>query len=191
MRLFVVPALLLAAASAAWAINLDAAISGIEDRYNSAKTMQVLFEQTYTGNGRRPMTESGVLYLRQPRRMRWDYSLPKGKLFVSDGKYAYFYSPSSNRVEKMLLKESGDMRTPLAFLMGRLDLRRDFKEFRTKPVGDNLRIVALPTSKKAPYDRVTFVVTPEFQIAQLEVSGQDGSVMRVPVLRGADGPAAQ
>jgi outer membrane lipoprotein carrier protein len=78
----------------------------------------------------------------------------------------------------MKLKESGDMRTPLAFLMGRLDLRRDFRRFEGRSVGENLEMVAFPTSNKAPFDQVTFVLTPEYRIEQLEISGQDGSVMR-------------
>jgi len=31
---------------------------------------------------------------------------PAGKLFLSDGKDIYFYSPNANRVEKMKLKEA-------------------------------------------------------------------------------------
>ncbi len=159
------------------AIDLSEAITRVEERYNSAETMQLLFEQEYRSRGRPPVNEAGVLYLRQPKQMRWEYAKPKDKLFLSDGKFVYFYSPSGNRVEKMKLKESGDMRTPLAFLMGRLDLRRDFREFRSRPVGGNLEILALPTSDKAPYEEVTFVVTPEYRIRTLVVSGRDGSAM--------------
>lgn len=159
------------------ALDVREAIAGIEARYNRPRTMQLDFEQTYTGYGRPPRTERGVLYLRKPRRMRWEYEQPPGKLFLSDGKFVYFYSPAANRVEKMPLKQSGDLRTPLAFLMGRLDLRRDFREFRSRPEGEDLHVVALPKSKNAPYREVVFVVTPEFRIKRLVVRGSDESVM--------------
>ena len=158
-------------------IDVSRTLKGIKDRYNRPRTMQLLFQQTYTGHGRPPRTESGELFLRKPRRMRWEYQIPPGKLFVSDGKHIYFYSPSANRVEKMPLTESGDMRAPLAFLMGRLDFRRDFREFRTRPEGEDVHIVALPKSDRAPYTRVEFLVTPDHRIRRLVVVGQDQSVM--------------
>ena len=157
--------------------GLATVIDGVQRHYNSPKTMQLVFEQTYTYQGRPPRSESGVLYLRKPKRMRWDYGNPKGKLFLSDGKHIYFYSPLTNRVEKMPLKESGDMRTPLAFLIGRLDLRRDFREFRTRPEGEDLHISALPRSKKAPFTKVDFLVSPKFRIKRLVIEGQDRSLM--------------
>ena len=66
--------------------------------------------------------------LRKPGKMRWDYSQPKGKLFVSDGKFLWLYTPDENRVEKMKLKESEDMRAPLAFLLGKLDFDKEFQQ---------------------------------------------------------------
>lgn len=167
----------LAGSAPAAALDLSAAIAGIEDRYNAPKTIQLLFEQTYTWQGRPPRTERGKLYLRKPRRMRWEYSAPAGKLFLSDGQFAYFYSPNTSRVEKMPLKESGDLRTPLAFLMGRLDLRRDFREFRSRPQGPDLHITAIPKSDRAPYTQVEFLVAADFRIRRLVVTGQDRSVM--------------
>lgn len=162
---------------AAPGLDLNAAIPGIERRYNRPRTVQLDFEQVYTGQGRPPRTERGTVFLSKPRLMRWEYSTPAGKLFLSDGKSIYFYSPSAGRVERSPLKESGDLRTPLAFLMGRLDLRRDFREFRTKNLEGRLSITALPKSDQAPYSRVEFLVDAEFRIERLLVVGQDDSRM--------------
>jgi len=161
----------------AGALDIPAAIKGLEARYNRPKTMQLLFNQKYTYQGRPPRSESGTLFLSKPKRMRWDYEDPAGKLFLSDGKSIYFYSPSTRRVEKMPLRESGDMRTPLAFLIGRLDLRRDFREFRSRPEGEDLYLSALPSSKKAPFTKVDFLITPECRIKRLVIVGQDQSLM--------------
>ena len=42
-------------------------------------------------------TESGTLLLLKPGRMKWEYSAPPGKLFLLDGKYAWFYSRGDRR----------------------------------------------------------------------------------------------
>lgn len=152
-------------------------LKGVENRYNRAQTVEVLFQQTYTAPRRGPKTEAGQLFLRKPGRMRWQYTVPAGKLFVSDGKYFYLYTPSANRVERTKVKESDDMRAPLAFLLGRLDFRRDFGKFITRQRGSDLSITAEPRSDRAPFTQVEFRVGPAFEIRELEVTGQDNSVM--------------
>src|SRR5713101_9986765 len=155
-------------------IDVLRTLKGIEDRYNSAQTLQVTFTESYTLQGRKRM-EKGELFLRKPGRMRWQYSAPAGKLFVSDGKFVYYYSPDENRAEKMKLKETDDMRAPLAFLLGRLQFQNDFREFRALPDGPDIFITAIPKSDKLPYTEVTFLVSPDFVIHWLRVKGQDGS----------------
>jgi outer membrane lipoprotein carrier protein len=73
--------------------------------------------------------------LRKPGRMRWDYSQPKGKLFISDGKFMWLYTPAENRAEKMKLQESDDMRAPLAFLLGKLNFQKEFRNLQARPEG--------------------------------------------------------
>ncbi|HUB33684.1 MAG TPA: outer membrane lipoprotein carrier protein LolA, partial [Bryobacteraceae bacterium] len=69
--------------------GLEPMLKAVEARYNHAQTLQVLFHEEYTGPGQPRRSESGTLLLRKPGRMRWDYSSPVGKLFVSDGKYLW------------------------------------------------------------------------------------------------------
>jgi len=152
-------------------------LQGVEKRYNRARTLEVSFQQTYTATRRSAKTESGQLYLRKPGRMRWQYADPAGKLFISDGKYIFLYTPSSNRVERTKVKESDDMRAPLAFLLGQVDFNRDFKRFILRPRGADWSIIAEPKSDKAPFAQVEFRVGPAYEIRELEVTGQDNSVM--------------
>jgi outer membrane lipoprotein carrier protein len=152
-------------------------LKAVERRYNRAKTLQVFFEQTYSVQGRRKIIESGELFLRKPGRMRWEYDSPEGKLFLSDGKFIYLYTRAANRVEKMKMRESEDMRAPLAFLLGKLDFWRDFERFLSRPEGADTRLTAEPKSKQLPYTKVEFVVTPRREIRYLQITGQDHSVM--------------
>ena len=85
---------LLAVAPAALADSaLNHMLKAIEGRYNHAKTLQVLFTEEYTAEGKTRRPESGLLVLRKPGRMRWSYTTPAGKLFISDGKTVYLYTP--------------------------------------------------------------------------------------------------
>ncbi len=118
--------------------DLKSLLHGVEARYNHAKTLEVLFNENYTGQGQPRQSESGRLTLRKPGRMRWDYTTPSGKLFLSDGKQVYLYNPDLHRVERMPLKESEDMRAPLAFLLGKLDFHKEFRDFQMKPEGSDV-----------------------------------------------------
>jgi outer membrane lipoprotein carrier protein len=157
--------------------ELKPLLKNVEKRYNSAKTIRVLFEQTYTPQGKPPRLEKGELFLRKPGRMRWEYTLPAGKLFQSDGKYVYFYSPSTNRVEKSRLKESEDMRAPLAFLLGKLDFDRDFTNYQARDDASGTVIRAVPKNDRLPYTSVDFTVSPDSEITRLLVTGQDNTVV--------------
>ena len=158
--------------------SLDALLKGVEARYNKAKTLQVVFHEEYTPLGRPRRSESGMLQLRKPLKMRWDYDQPKGKLFVSDGKFLWLYTPSENRYEKMKLQESEDMRAPLAFLLGKLNFEKEFRNIQAKPEGPGeQRIFAEPKSDNLPYSAVEFVVGPQNRILSVKVTGFDRSIL--------------
>lgn len=150
---------------------------GIETRYNSAHSLQVFFHEAYSAPSRPQRTESGTLRLRKPGRMRWDYTDPAGKLFLSDGKDIYIYTPSDSKVEKAKMKESEDMRVPLAFLLGKLNFDKDFQDFEQRQEGELTWIVAKPKSDNLPYTKVEFAVTADFQIRRVQVTGYDRSVL--------------
>ncbi len=78
----------------------------------------------------------------------------------------------------MKLRESEDMRAPLAFLLGRLDFDKEFRDFQIKRQGGDFAIQATPKSDQLPYRLVEFLVTPEHQISRLTVTGQDQSVLQ-------------
>ncbi len=152
-------------------------LRSVEKRYNNSRTMQASFEQALRGQGRIGRSERGELYLQRPGKMRWNYTSPEGKLFLVDGKNVYYYNPVNRKAEKSPAKESGDMRTPLAFLMGRLDFQRDFQRFISRVEGDITHVVAVPKSDKAPYSEVEFDLTRDAVIRTVTVKSQDGSVM--------------
>jgi outer membrane lipoprotein carrier protein len=158
--------------------DLGPLLKAVETRYNHAQTLQVYFHEAYTGPGQPKRTESGTLLLRKPGRMRWDYNSPQGKLFVSDGKFLWLYTPSNHQVEKMKIKESDDMRAPLAFLLGKLHFDKEFRNVEGKPAtGGGTLIIAEPKTDSLPYTRVEFVVGTDTQIRRVQVTGYDQSIL--------------
>src|SRR5271166_696439 len=168
---------LVAVPSMAADADLTRLLKGVEQRYNRAKTLKVLFTETYSVQGRARKSESGELTLRKPGRMRWDYATPNGKLFVSDGRDVYLYTPDNNRVEKMPLKQSEDMRAPLAFLLGKLDFSKEFRDFGSKQEGADTRITAQAKTDRLPYAKIEMLVTPDSTIRKLIITDQDQSIL--------------
>lgn len=109
--------------------------------------------------------------------MRWEYSQPKGKLWVSDGKTVSMYLPQENRVERSPLKESDDVRVPLAFLLGKLHFDKEFRNLEAHPEGAGMRILAQPRSDALPYSQVEFVVSARNEIREVKLLGFDKSVL--------------
>ncbi len=158
-------------------VNLDSLLHAVENRYNHAQSLRLTFTESYRAQKRAEQVEQGVLTLRKPGRMRWEYTSPAGKLFVSDGKDVYLYLPDAKRVEHSKFKESEDLRAPLAFLLGKLNFYKEFRSFNLRPEGENQWVDAVPNSENLPYTQVEFLIAPDAQIKRLRVIGQDKSVM--------------
>lgn len=156
----------------------DQVIRLVDDHYNSAKTLQVRFTEQYSIQGHARPPESGVLTLRKQGKMRWDYTHPAGKLFISDGKTIYLYTAVDNRVEEVPLKDTEDMRAPLAFLLGHLDLKKEFQHFEVQPEAGGNLLKASAKDDRVPYKSIEMLVKPDGSIANLTVLGQDGSLLK-------------
>lgn len=154
-------------------------LRAVEARYNRAQSLKLDFSESYAAPGHPVQTESGTLNLRKPGRMRWDYSSPAGKVFLSDGKDVYLYTPGDHRAEKSKLKDSEDMRAPLAFLLGKLNFEKEFKSFEARPEGPpedkNTWITAWPKSQNLMYTQVEFLASLDGEIHRVNVTGQDHS----------------
>lgn len=157
--------------------SLDKTLSGIELRYNRLATLKVDFEHTMKYLGRQPLVERGTLYLRRPGKMRWEYSKPAGKLLVGDGDLLHYYNPLSNQVRQLRPSQTGDLRVPLSFLLGRLRFRRQFRELRLEEIDGRAVLVGEGRSGQEAYTRVEFTYDPaDFELLHLKVYGQDESV---------------
>src|SRR5689334_10119600 len=136
----------------------DDLIQTVEKRYNGAQTLSVNFIENYSLMGHARPPEAGKLTLRKQGKMRWDYSQPKGKLFISDGKNVFLYTSRDNRVEKIPLKDTEDMRAPLAFLLGRLNLKKEFRDFTVRGDEQGEWLICSSANDRTPYSTVDMLI---------------------------------
>ncbi len=153
----------------------DALISRMQSRYNDAKTLSVQFEEQYSLLGHRRPPEQGRLTLKKQGKMRWDYANPAGKVFVSDGKTVFLYTAGDNRVENIPLKDTEDMRAPLAFLLGHFDMKKEFHDFRTRNAEGGTWLTAAAKNDRVPYTQIEMLLTSEGEVRQLRITGRDQS----------------
>src|SRR5687767_9146808 len=67
----------------------------IQQRYDTIRDVQGDFVQAYEGGVlRTKSTERGTVAIKRPGKMRWVYTRPEKKEFVSDGNRIYTYLPS-------------------------------------------------------------------------------------------------
>lgn len=154
--------------------KLDALLHTVEARYDRAKTLQLVLTEQYTPPGSIQRTETGALMLAKPGRLRIEYT--KGKVCVSDGTYLWVYSPEDNRADQVKLKDSEDLRAPLAFLLGKLHFSKEFRNLQAHAEGADTRITAEPKTANLPYSSVEFLVTPEGRIREVKVKSPENAV---------------
>ena len=73
------------------AVGAHEAAAKIDARYNGMKSLSAEFTEIYS-NGAVQRSESGTLKIKKPGKMRWDYTSPRAKLFLTDGSTAWFYA---------------------------------------------------------------------------------------------------
>jgi outer membrane lipoprotein carrier protein len=78
---------------------VDELVRRIQTHLDEVRDFQARFTQRYHRQiiGK-VITESGVVAIKKPGRMRWDYTSPEEKLFVTDGEKTYFYVPEERQV---------------------------------------------------------------------------------------------
>lgn len=98
----------------------------IQQRYDTVKDFEANFTQVYQGGVLRTRTtEQGTVAVKRPGRMRWVYTKPERKEFVSDGERIYSFIPRDKQVIVGPMP-AADQTTPALFLAGRGHLVRDF-----------------------------------------------------------------
>ena len=150
----------------------------VDRYYNHLHTLQANFDEIYRGSGI-SREESGTLWLKRPGKMRWEYAQPRQKLFISNGKEAWFYVPGEQQARKTPMKKLDDLRSPLGYLLGKTKLQKEFQALSLAPDVAPLQpadtvLRGVPRFMQM-VSQVLLEIAPGGKIVRLVVDGEDGS----------------
>jgi outer membrane lipoprotein carrier protein len=165
--------------------DVHSVAAAVDEHYNHLHSLQAEFTEVYRGSGME-RTESGTLWLakgglKKPGKMRWEYRSPREKLFVSDGKDAWFYVPGDRQARRTEARKLDDIRSPLAFLLGKSKLEKELRGLSLAPdvapltVGD-IVLRGVPQALAERVSEILLEVTPQHRIVRIEINEVDGSV---------------
>jgi outer membrane lipoprotein carrier protein len=139
--------------------------AALQKKIDGIKDFSTDFTHTYEGGVlRKQITERGRLLVKKPGKMRWDYTSPETKQFVSDGVKMYSYLPQDKQVIVASVPAGDQATTPALFLAGKGSLTRDFTPSLVdapagRPAGTRgLKLV--PKVRQQDYDWLMLVVDP-------------------------------
>jgi outer membrane lipoprotein carrier protein len=165
--------------SLAYPADSHSIAAAVDSRYNHLQTLRAEFTEIYRGAGME-RTESGTLWLKKPGKMRWQYRSPREKLFVSDGKDAWFYVPGEPQVRRTPVRQLDDLRSPLAFLLGKTKLEKELSGLSEAPditplATGNVVLRGVPRALADQVSQVVIEITPGSWIDRSVLEGTDGS----------------
>src|ERR1039458_2129130 len=179
----------LMAGDVAEAEDVHAIAQAVDEHYDHLKSLQAKFTEVYRGAGVE-RTESGTLWLaksgrapggmKKPGKMRWEYRSPREKLFVSDGRDAWFYVPGDRQARKTNARKLDDIRSPLAFLLGKSKLEKELRGLSLAPdvapeAAGDVVLRGVPQALAERVSEILLEVTPEHRIARIVINEVDGS----------------
>ncbi len=143
----------------------DALARDLQRRYDKVADFSADFVHAYRGGVlKQQATERGKLLVKKPGKMRWEYTAPERKLFVSDGRKIYSYIPLDKQVVVGTMPRDEQAPTPALFLTGKGDLTRDFNAAFDKvpdaPAG-SIALKLTPKRREPEYESLTLVVEPK------------------------------
>ena len=158
---------------------VHALAAAVDAHYNHLRSLEAEFTEVYRGSGME-RTESGTLWLKKPGKMRWEYRSPREKLFVSDGRDAWFYVPADRQARKTAAKKLEDVRSPLAFLLGKTKLEKELQGLSLASdiaplTAGNLTLRGAPQAMADRVSEILLEITPEHQIVRIVIQEVDGA----------------
>ena len=140
----------------------DELIARLQQKYEALESFSADFEQMFQGGGVQ-LRESGIVKMKKPGKMYWEYQQPTPKLFIADGKKSYFYLPQDKQVIVSDL-DLENASTPLLFLVGKGKIQEDFQvelEEVEKPLqAENLLVRLTPKRPQGGYSYLMLEIDP-------------------------------
>jgi outer membrane lipoprotein carrier protein len=139
----------------------DALARSVQQRYERIRDFSADFVHTYRGGVlRKQATERGVVAIKKPGKMRWSYTAPEKKVFVSDGRKLYSYIPQDRQVIVSNVPQGDEATTAVQFLVGKGDVARDFVASYDDAASSSgvWRLKLVPRRPEREYESLVLVV---------------------------------
>ena len=152
----------------------------LQRKYDGIKDFSAEFTHTYRGGVlKKEIVEKGRLLVKKPGKMRWQYTAPEQKLFVSDGVKMYSYIPQDKQVIVTSIPPDDQITTPTMFLVGKGNLARDFAASIVEPPAGapagTRALKLVPRKPQREYDWLLLEVAPQtLQLRGLVTSDAQG-----------------
>jgi outer membrane lipoprotein carrier protein len=146
----------------------------VDKYYNGLHSLRTAFTESFHGMGI-DREESGTLLLRKPGKMHWSYTNPAGKIFLLDGKYAWFYSPGDAQVERVSASQLDDLRSPLRFLLGHTQLQKELEGLTLSETPDGLQLSGVPKGMEKRVEKIVLGVSPDGVIHSMSITEINGA----------------
>jgi len=140
--------------------------ASLQKKYDGITDFSADFIHSYEGGVlRKTITERGRLLIKKPGKMRWEYTVPEQKTFVSDGMKMYSYIPRDKQVIVASVPPQDQATTPTLFLAGKGNLTRDFSpslvDLPAGMLSGSRALKLVPKTRQQDYDWLILVVDPE------------------------------
>ena len=155
----------------------EALARSLQQRYQGIKDFSADFVHSYRGGVLKTQSqERGKVSVKKPSRMRWTYTAPEKKEFVSDGVKIYSYIPQDKQVIVSSVPPDNQATTPALFLAGKGDIARDFSATYAEPsVPGTLALKLTPRRSEPDYDYLIVAIDPaSLQIRALTTRDREG-----------------
>jgi outer membrane lipoprotein carrier protein len=164
------------AATAPSAVDLA---RNLQRKYEQVRDFAADFEHSYQGGVlKKKVTERGMVLIKKPGLMRWTYTSPERKEFVSDGHKLYSYVPEDKQVMVTDVPPADEASSPALFLAGKGNVVKDFKASSADVAGLQPGEAALrltPNTQQRDYDWIVLVLDrATYQIRRLVTTDAQG-----------------
>jgi outer membrane lipoprotein carrier protein len=159
-------------------VDIRQVAHAVDEHYNHLHSLEAEFTETFRGEGSERV-ESGTLWLKKPRKMRWDYRSPREKVLVSDGRIVWFYVPAERQVRKTEFRKLDDLRSPIAFLLGKIKLENELRGLskvvdQAPLIPGDIVLRGVPQAMAGQVNEVQLEITPTNQIVRIVLMDPEG-----------------
>ncbi|HEX9756843.1 MAG TPA: outer membrane lipoprotein carrier protein LolA [Nitrospiria bacterium] len=163
----------------AQAVTLEELIAQVQNTYAQLNDLQADFTQETAFEGFSTTHRlDGILYLKKPTKMRWDYRTPSQQQIFLEGEKFTYYIPEHQQVVISSLTQETAQEIPIHLLASLSTLQRDYTvTWKEEPTGEPLSYqLRLHPKRTQETSHVIVAINPKSHfIEKMEVASLNGN----------------